>query len=89
MRNGAKCTDWVRLGCLGATQGQGNVTIRWSAYDFLLDFNRNCASILYRFQDIATHLHLAPAQGFTPVEFCGDLWRQKTRVPGLSSDVCV
>ena len=26
----------------------------------------------------------------TPVEFRGDLWRQKTRVPGLSCDVvCV
>jgi len=31
------------------------------------------------------HLHLAPPQGFTPVEFRGDLWRQKTRVPGLSN----
>ena len=28
------------------------------------------------------HLHLAPQQGFTPVEFRGDFWRQKTRVPG-------
>jgi len=25
----------------------------------------------------------------TPVEFRGDLWRQKTRLPGLSCDVCV
>ena len=33
------------------------------------------------------HLHLAPPQGFTPVEFRGDLWRQKTRVPGLSNRV--
>ena len=31
------------------------------------------------------HLHLA--QGFTPVEFRGDLCRQKTRIPGLSSGV--
>jgi len=29
------------------------------------------------------HLHLAPPQGLTPVEFRGDLWRPKTRVPGL------
>ena len=28
------------------------------------------------------HLHLAPPP--YPVEFRGDLWRQKTRVPGLS-----
>jgi len=49
----------------------GNVTIRYSAYDFLFDFNRKCASIWYRFRDIASylskvvhfnppHLHLAP-----------------------------
>ena len=37
-----------------------------------------------------THLHLAPPQGVTPVEFRGDLWRQKTRVPGVSCGVvCV
>jgi len=50
----------------------------------------------YRFRDIAGYLskvddfdppnlHLAP-----PVEFRGDLWRQKTIVPGLSCGVvCV
>ena len=58
-------------------------------------------SILYRFRDIAgylskiadfdpPHLHLAPPEGVTPVEFCRDLWYQKTRVPGLSCGVvCV
>ena len=36
------------------------------------------------------HLHSAPSQGVTPVEFRGDLWRQKTRGPGLSCGVvCV
>jgi len=71
------------------------------AYDFLFDFNRNHASILYRFQDITSylskvadfdppHLYLAPLQGVTPVEFRGDLWHPKTRVPGLSCGVvCV
>ena len=79
----------------------GNATIRYSAYDFLFDFNRNYASILYRFRDIAgylskvadfdpPHLHLAPPQGVIPVEFRGDLWHPKTRVPGLSCGlVCV
>ena len=68
-----------------------------SAYDFVFDFNRNHASILYRFRDIAgylwkvadfdpPHLHLVPPYGVTPVEFRGDLWHQKTRVPGV---VCV
>ena len=61
----------------------------------------NHASILYRFQDIASYLskvadfdppnlHLAPPQGMIPVEFRRDLWRQKTRIPGLSCGVvCV
>jgi len=56
---------------------------------------------LYRFRDIASylskvadfdppHLHSAPPQGVTPVEFRGDLWLQKTRVPGLLCGVvCV
>jgi len=59
-------------------------------------------SILYRFRDIAgylskvvadfdpPHLHLAPSQGVIPVEFRGDLWHQKTRVPGVwCGVVCV
>ena len=58
-------------------------------------------AILYCFQDIASylskvadfklpHLHLAPPLGFTPVEFRGDLWHQKTRVPELLCGfVCV
>ena len=56
---------------------------------------------MYRFRDIASylskvadfdppHMYLAPPQGVIPVEFRGDLWHQKTRVPGLSCDVvCV
>ena len=57
--------------------------------------------IFRRFRDIAgylskvadfypPHLHLAPPQGVMPVEFRGDLWRQKTTVSGLSCGVvCV
>jgi len=33
------------------------------------------------------HLHLAPPFGVTPFEFRGDIWRQKTRVPGLSCGI--
>ena len=89
------------FGCQGSLEVISNVTIRQSAYDFLFDFNRNHASILYRFRDIAgyllkvadfdpPHVHLAPTQGVIPVEFRGDLWRQKSRVPGLSCDgICV
>ena len=94
----AKCKKW---GGQGALKVIGNVTIRQSAYDFLFDFNRNYVSIYYRFPDIAgyqskvadfdpPHLHSAPSQGVTAVEFRGDLWHQKTRVPGLSCGVvCV
>ena len=57
--------------------------------------------ILFRFRDIASYLskvadfdppnlYLAPPQGVIPVEFRGDLWHPKTRVPVLSCDVvCV
>jgi len=69
MNGGAKCRKWDSLRQLRGTLG--NVNIRWSAYDFLFDFNRNHASILYRFPDIAgylwkvddfdpPHLHLVP-----------------------------
>ena len=36
------------------------------------------------------YLHSAPSYGVTPVEFRGDLWQQKTRVPVVSCGVvCV
>jgi len=101
MNGGAKCTNWGSWGVYGPLKVIGNVTIRWSTYDFLFDFNRNHASILYRFRDIVSnlskvadfdppHLHLAPPQGVIPVEFRGDLWHPKTRIPGLSCGViCV
>jgi len=61
---------------------------------------QNNVSIFYRFRDIASylskiayfdppHLHLAPSQGVTPVEFRGDLWHQKTKFSELSCGVCV
>jgi len=72
VNGGAKCRKWGGLGWLGALKVNGNVTIRLSAYDFLFDFNRNHASVLYRFRDIASylskvadfdppHLHSAPS----------------------------
>ena len=55
-------------------------------------------SIFYRFRDIAGYsskvADFGPAPpafgapvGVTPVEFRGDLWHQKTRVPGVSGGV--
>jgi len=71
-----------------------------SVYDFLFGFNRNYVSTFYRFRDIASYLskvadfdtpdlHLATRQGVIPVEFRGDVWRQKTSIPGPSYGVCV
>jgi len=62
---GQKMTNRRRLGSLKV------MGVRYSAYDFLFDFNRNHASVLYRFLDIARYLskvadfdppnlHLAP-----------------------------
>ena len=86
-----------KWGGLRALKVMGNATIRQSAYDVLLDFNRNYmyVSILYRFRHIASylykvadfnllHLHLAPPPGLTVVEFRGDFSHEKTRVPELS-----
>jgi len=95
VQNAENGVVWDDLGALKVT---GNATIRYSAYDFLFDFNRNYVFIFYHFRDIAgylskvadfdpPHLHLAPPQGVIPVEFHGDIWHQKTRVPELSCGV--
>jgi len=87
MRSGSKRTNWGSLGRLGVTQGHRQCHHSIECMDFLLDFSRNHASLLYRFRDIASylskvvdfnppHLHFAP-----PVEFREDFWRQKTRIP--------
>jgi len=66
--------------------------------DFLFNFNKNYTFIFLPFSRYSrlfvkirrfwlTHLHLAPPHGVIPVEFRGDLWRQKTRVPVLSCGV--
>ena len=83
------------------TKITSNVIIRQSTYDFLFDLYRKYASILYRFRVIASyllkdanfnllHLHLTPPLGVIPFEFRRDLWRQKTKVRGLSYGIaCV
>jgi len=83
------------FGSYGSPKVTGNVTIRWIVYDFLLDFNRNYASVLYCFCVTASylstvaylnlpHLHLAPSLGWSHSNFaqiCG------VRVPGLSCGI--
>ena len=79
----------------GAVMGHSRSSVMSTSF---FDFNRNHASIQYRFRDIAgylwkvadfdpPHLHLVPPQGVTPVEFRGHLWHEKTRVPGVSFGV--
>jgi len=96
MNGSAKCRKWGGLR-LGGTQGHRQCH-HSTSYSTLIE---NHASILYHFRDIAgylskvanfdpPHLYLVPPYGVTPVEFCTDLWRQKTRVPELSCGVvCV
>jgi len=77
MNSGANCRRWDGLGSLKI---MGNVTIRYSTYDFLFIFNRNYVAVLFLFQAIASclskvadfnlpRLHLEPPLGVTPVEF--------------------
>jgi len=56
MNGGAKYRQRGGLGWLGGTKVMGNATILQSAYDFLFDFNRNFAAILYLFRHIASYL---------------------------------
>ena len=56
MKSSEKCRNWDSLGVRGSLKVISNVTVRQSAYDFLFDFYRNCASTLYRFRDIASYL---------------------------------
>jgi len=48
--------NWVIWDGYGALKVIGNITIRWSAHDFLFDFHRNHASIVYPFRDIDGYL---------------------------------
>ena len=81
MNDSAKCRILGGLGRLGCTQSHRQCHHSIERIDFLFDFNRNHASILYRFRDIAGYL--SKVADF----YRGDLWRQKTRVPGLSCGV--
>jgi len=53
MKDNVKCTN---LGGLGSPNVTGSVNIRWSTYNFQLDFNRNYASVLYRFWVVTSYL---------------------------------
>ena len=60
-----------KLGWFGAVRGHsnkviGNVSVRQNANNFLFNFNSYYASILYRFQDIASHCRKSPIFTFPP-----------------------
>ena len=76
----------------GSLKVMRNVTIRWSTCDFLINFNRNCASVFYHFWVMASylskvtnfnlpHLHLPSPLRANPFDFCRDFPKGKTRVP--------
>ena len=82
----------VVWGGQGSPKVIGNVTIRQSTYDFPFVFNRNYASILYRFRDTASyltkfakfdllHLQMAPPFRVTPVEFRKDFLASEKHSP--------
>ena len=51
---------------------------------------RDIAGYLSKVADLTTPLAFGALVGVTPVEFRGDLWHQKTRLPGVSCGVvCV
>jgi len=70
-------------------------TNRKRIYEFLLVINSNFGPILHRFWDTATYwLKIAyfytSARSLFPLEFCGEVKRQKTRVMGiLCGEGCV
>jgi len=71
MKGDEKCKNLGGLGGCGIPKVIANIAIWYSEYDLLFDFNRNYASILYRFRVIAhfsskvanfnpPHLYLLP-----------------------------
>jgi len=77
MNGGAKCRKWGSLGQLGGTQGHWQChhsIAHTTSYSTLIE-TMHLSCIVFEIQ---------------PVEFHGDLWHQKTRIPGLSCGVvCV
>ena len=74
MNGDEKCRKWGSLGQLGGTEGHRQCHHSIERIRLPFDFNRNHASILYRFRDIAgylskvddfdpPHLHSAPRRG--------------------------
>ena len=98
MNGDAKCRKWGSLGQLGHSRSlamspfDGAHTTSYSTLIETMHLSLPFSEIqpvICRKSTILTHPTCIwrPPQGVTPVEFCGDLWHQKTRVPGLSCGV--
>jgi len=72
---------------LGALKVMGNATIRYSAYDFLFDFNRNYVSVFYRFRYRPTGIagYLSKVDDFYPPHLHLAFWRPAGGDPGRIS----
>ena len=97
INGGAKCR---KLGWFGVVRGH---SWSWAMPPFDRAHTTSYSTLIetvcfYRFRDIAgylskvadfdlPHLHSAPSYGVTPVEFRGDLWLQKSGIPGISCGV--
>jgi len=56
MKGGEKYKNLGGLGGYESPKIISNITVRYNTYDFLFDFDRHYAFILYRFRDIASYL---------------------------------
>jgi len=97
MKSNAKYRNWGGFGSQGSTKVIGIISIWYSAFHFLFNFNRIYASILYCFRVIMSYLWKAANFNIpntciwgstgSDLELLQDLWHHKTRVLGLSRGV--
>jgi len=98
MNGGAKCRKWGGLGQLGGYSRSSTISpldrAHTTSYSTLIETMRlSCTFSRYSrlFVESRRLWPTPPAfgapVGVIPVEFRGDLWRQKTRVPALSCGV--
>ena len=83
-----------KMGWFGAVRGHSKSSAmstfdraHTTSYSTLIETMRirDIAGYLSKVADFdPPHLHSAPSWGVTPVEFRGDLWRQKTRVDAMN-----
>jgi len=58
MKGNTKCRNWGSLDDYGCPEVIVNITIQYSTYDFLFNFNRKYVSILYHFRGIWSKMSL-------------------------------